>query len=309
MARRGAAKGAVTASGPSAGRSPSPRRSTAASRSWCPTVNARAPGPCWWTAPRSPRRPGRPLLPLVRVPAQARPRHRSCRAARPAPPGGPPRRRSLHPRPVHRREPPPLDPAGRGDRRAARPAGAPGAPLDPQARIRVRSADARAGLGRIQDGWADLVIADVFSGARTPAHLTSAEFLAEVRRVLKPGGQYAANLADGPRSPICADRSPLPPPLPRTGPGRRSDRLARPPLRKRGPGRVRPADRGRRTDQAGRERPASRPCRTGPCARRLHGRRRGGHRRGRQTVARPAAGRLRLSGPFRGREPPRPSRW
>ncbi|MFC5170344.1 spermidine synthase [Streptomyces mutomycini] len=71
-------------------------------------------------------------------------------------------------------------------------------PLDPQARIRVRSVDARAGLGRIQDGWADLVIADVFGGARTPAHLTSAEFLTEVRRVLKPGGQYAANLADGP---------------------------------------------------------------------------------------------------------------
>ncbi|MGP3636066.1 spermidine synthase [Streptomyces sp. 24-1644] len=71
-------------------------------------------------------------------------------------------------------------------------------PLDPQARIRVRSADARAGLGKIQDGWADLVIADVFSGARTPAHLTSTEFLAEVRRVLKPGGQYVANLADGP---------------------------------------------------------------------------------------------------------------
>ncbi|WP_405936865.1 fused MFS/spermidine synthase [Streptomyces sp. NBC_00726] len=71
-------------------------------------------------------------------------------------------------------------------------------PLDPQARIRVRSADARAGLGKIQDGWADLVIADVFGGARTPAHLTSTEFLAEVRRVLKPGGSYVANLADGP---------------------------------------------------------------------------------------------------------------
>ncbi|MFF1922124.1 spermidine synthase [Streptomyces sp. NPDC058221] len=71
-------------------------------------------------------------------------------------------------------------------------------PLDPQARIRVRATDARTGLGKIQDGWADLVIADVFSGARTPAHLTSTEFLAEVRRVLKPGGSYAANLADGP---------------------------------------------------------------------------------------------------------------
>ncbi|WP_326603879.1 fused MFS/spermidine synthase [Streptomyces sp. NBC_01799] len=71
-------------------------------------------------------------------------------------------------------------------------------PLDPQARIRVRSTDARAGLGKIPDDWADLVIADVFSGARTPAHLTSAEFLADVRRVLKPAGQYVANLADGP---------------------------------------------------------------------------------------------------------------
>ncbi|MET7856843.1 fused MFS/spermidine synthase [Streptomyces sp. NPDC005318] len=71
-------------------------------------------------------------------------------------------------------------------------------PLDPQARIRVRSTDARAGLAKIPDDWADLVIADVFGGARTPAHLTSAEFLADVRRVLKPTGQYVANLADGP---------------------------------------------------------------------------------------------------------------
>ncbi|MFF5386835.1 spermidine synthase [Streptomyces sp. NPDC013012] len=71
-------------------------------------------------------------------------------------------------------------------------------PLDPGARVRVRSTDARAGLAKVQDGWADLIIADVFGGARTPAHLTSAEFLAEVRRALRPGGLYAANLADGP---------------------------------------------------------------------------------------------------------------
>ncbi|KIF74555.1 spermine synthase [Streptomyces sp. 150FB] len=71
-------------------------------------------------------------------------------------------------------------------------------PLDPNARIRVRSTDARAGLAKVPDGWADLVIADVFSGARTPAHLTSVEFLSEVRRALKPDGWYAANLADGP---------------------------------------------------------------------------------------------------------------
>ncbi|WP_443066183.1 spermidine synthase [Streptomyces sp. NBC_01296] len=71
-------------------------------------------------------------------------------------------------------------------------------PLDPQARVRVRAVDARAGLAKVPDGWADLVIADVFSGARTPAHLTSAEFLDDVRRALAPGGWYVANLADGP---------------------------------------------------------------------------------------------------------------
>ncbi|MEU9732060.1 fused MFS/spermidine synthase [Streptomyces sp. NPDC048002] len=71
-------------------------------------------------------------------------------------------------------------------------------PLDRNARIRVRSTDAREGLAKVPDGWADLVVADVFSGARTPAHLTSTEFLDEVRRALRPGGWYAANLADGP---------------------------------------------------------------------------------------------------------------
>lgn len=71
-------------------------------------------------------------------------------------------------------------------------------PLDRGARVRVRSVDAREALAKVPDGWADLVIADVFSGARTPAHLTSTEFLDEVRRALRPGGWYAANLADGP---------------------------------------------------------------------------------------------------------------
>ncbi|MGY0486379.1 spermidine synthase [Streptomyces sp. WG-D5] len=71
-------------------------------------------------------------------------------------------------------------------------------PLDPSQRIRVRTADAREALGRLPDGWADVVVADVFSGARTPGHLTSTEFLAEVRRVLRPAGTYVANVADGP---------------------------------------------------------------------------------------------------------------
>ncbi|MFE0044970.1 spermidine synthase [Streptomyces albireticuli] len=71
-------------------------------------------------------------------------------------------------------------------------------PLDAGWRIRVRGGDAREGLAKVPDGWADLIIADVFAGARTPAHLTSVEFAGEVRRALRPGGFYAANLADGP---------------------------------------------------------------------------------------------------------------
>ncbi|MFE2171016.1 spermidine synthase, partial [Streptomyces sp. NPDC059447] len=70
--------------------------------------------------------------------------------------------------------------------------------LAPPGGPRVRAVDARAGLAKVPDGWADLVIADVFSGARTPAHLTSTEFLDDVRRALAPTGWYVANLADGP---------------------------------------------------------------------------------------------------------------
>ncbi|MCZ9346149.1 fused MFS/spermidine synthase, partial [Streptomyces sp. TRM76130] len=71
-------------------------------------------------------------------------------------------------------------------------------PVDPGARIRIRTADARAGLAKLPYGKADLIIADVFGGARTPAHLTSAEYLDEIRLALAPGGIYTANLADGP---------------------------------------------------------------------------------------------------------------
>ncbi|MDT0307791.1 fused MFS/spermidine synthase [Streptomyces sp. DSM 44917] len=71
-------------------------------------------------------------------------------------------------------------------------------PLPGGARIRVRALDAREFLARAPEGLADLVIADVFAGARTPAHCTSAEFVDLARRALRPGGWYAANVADGP---------------------------------------------------------------------------------------------------------------
>src|SRR5258708_6740562 len=49
-------------------------------------------------------------------------------------------------------------------------------------RLRVRVGDARAELERLRPGSFDVVIADVFAGGRTPAHLTSAEFWAAARR-------------------------------------------------------------------------------------------------------------------------------
>ncbi|MFG3688599.1 spermidine synthase [Micromonospora sp. NPDC047740] len=71
-------------------------------------------------------------------------------------------------------------------------------PWPADARLRVRVADARATLTASREASYDLVVADVFAGARTPAHLTSVEYAAEVARVLRPGGFYLANIADGP---------------------------------------------------------------------------------------------------------------
>src|SRR5215469_4175253 len=79
-------------------------------------------------------------------------------------------------------------PLRQGRRRAGRAAG----------RIRIRVLDARAVLAELADASFDVVIADLFAGARTPAHLTSVEFTAEVRQVLAPGGLFAANIGDGP---------------------------------------------------------------------------------------------------------------
>ncbi|MDQ1660339.1 MAG: hypothetical protein QOJ68_319 [Blastococcus sp.] len=71
-------------------------------------------------------------------------------------------------------------------------------PLPRGARIRVRAADAREGLAATRTASMDVVVTDVFAGARTPAHLTTLEFVAEAHRVLRPGGVYLANIADGP---------------------------------------------------------------------------------------------------------------
>ncbi len=65
-------------------------------------------------------------------------------------------------------------------------------------RITVRVADARAVLEQVAAGSFDVVVADVFAAAQTPAHLTSAEFTEAAARVLRPSGVYAVNVGDGP---------------------------------------------------------------------------------------------------------------
>jgi hypothetical protein len=67
----------------------------------------------------------------------------------------------------------------------------------PLRRVRIRIGDARAVLERLRSDYYDVVIADVFAGGRTPAHLTTVEFMTAARRVLGGNGLFAVNVADG----------------------------------------------------------------------------------------------------------------
>lgn len=66
--------------------------------------------------------------------------------------------------------------------------------------IRTRTGDARAVLERMPAGirgQADLVISDIFHGARTPAHVTSVEFYRLAAGYLADTGVLLVNVADG----------------------------------------------------------------------------------------------------------------
>ncbi len=60
----------------------------------------------------------------------------------------------------------------------------------------VRKGDARAALARLPDASVDVVVGDAFVGHDTPRHLSTVEFMAEVRRVLRPVGRYVVNIID-----------------------------------------------------------------------------------------------------------------
>jgi spermidine synthase len=74
-------------------------------------------------------------------------------------------------------------------------------PLPRGAQIRVRHGDAREVVGKFPPGLrgaVDLLIIDIFSGARTPAHVTSLEFYRSAVSLLAPEGIVLVNIADGP---------------------------------------------------------------------------------------------------------------
>lgn len=73
-------------------------------------------------------------------------------------------------------------------------------PLPKGASIRVRYGDARATLAKLPaglKGTVDVLVVDVFGGARIPAHVTSLEFYRECAEFLAPDGVLLVNVADG----------------------------------------------------------------------------------------------------------------
>jgi spermidine synthase len=69
-------------------------------------------------------------------------------------------------------------------------------PLPPDHGVDERHEDARVALAEAPTASADLLIADVFHGSRTPASVTSIEFVRDAARVVGERGVYLANLAD-----------------------------------------------------------------------------------------------------------------
>ncbi|MEO6117026.1 MAG: fused MFS/spermidine synthase [Pseudolysinimonas sp.] len=73
-------------------------------------------------------------------------------------------------------------------------------PFPKGASIRVRYGDARATLAKLPAGLrgtADVIVVDIFGGARIPAHVTSVEFYRECAEFLAPTGVLLVNVADG----------------------------------------------------------------------------------------------------------------
>jgi spermidine synthase len=74
-------------------------------------------------------------------------------------------------------------------------------PWSSRAQIRVRHGDAREVVAKFPPGLrgsVDLLVIDIFSGARTPSHVTSLEFYRSAVSLLADDGVVLVNVADGP---------------------------------------------------------------------------------------------------------------
>jgi spermidine synthase len=70
-------------------------------------------------------------------------------------------------------------------------------PLPRNARVRLRTGDARDILSRVPEAAFDLTVTDVFAASRIPSHFTSVEYVGLSRRALRADGVHVANIADG----------------------------------------------------------------------------------------------------------------
>lgn len=70
--------------------------------------------------------------------------------------------------------------------------------LDPGIWLTTAVGDARLTLVHVPDGSMDVIVGDAFSGRSVPWHLTTKEFLEDVRRKLNPRGLYVMNTIDHP---------------------------------------------------------------------------------------------------------------
>jgi spermidine synthase len=64
-------------------------------------------------------------------------------------------------------------------------------------RLKVRILDGRTAATGLADDSADLFVLDAFSGATMPVELATAEYMAEISRILRPAGTLVINVADG----------------------------------------------------------------------------------------------------------------
>ncbi|MBE1535740.1 spermidine synthase [Actinomadura algeriensis] len=68
--------------------------------------------------------------------------------------------------------------------------------------LRIRITDGRSGVAALPAAADDLVVLDAFAEASMPSDLATREFVLDAARVLRPGGVYLANVADGFRLPF-----------------------------------------------------------------------------------------------------------